>query len=756
MLNDTPLYNSWAAYEPNSFDGNDAPHGDEYAGAPSGRYVRSYVRAARGGEDAVVIIPDMPEEELNDPGKTIWYTTPLETGVAFNDFGATSVHDYRTGEGKIANITVSSPILRYGKPVGVVGADIRVRDLVLENELGGQTVTAVFSREGKLVFSRGVDQVGMAIEDMNFTRLDQIREAMREGREIFLEDEFSWFLDMDTFTYLKPVSLENFGGQVVYLYAAQPSAIVDQAVLSALRPIFIALSVMLLVFVTLFLFIVYQVINPLNQLMYSIDMIGGSGVVQRFPHLGRLDEIGDLARSISRLWQHFRMRLNYLYIIKIKLESYIAIQRAIHKSLSFEEASKHILRRLQISFKADIARFFIYYDRQARLFAISGTAGEFYIRSAALGPEFEGHEILAKALKDKHYLLMKSYAMRLLGLEFISPKAWSVCVLPIRVGKQLRAFIVLESSDPQQVILQDDSVLGFISSRLADFFDRFAPLADEAGSSQTTESVADESADHAIGLADSPSDGDHTAPVPAALSPETAPLADNAQDNSRTQAQRFVDAARRISGLGVDKALSMLGGNLSLYMEMLSLSARELPVSMEKMRGFLAAGDVSAFAIEVHGSKGALNTIGALYLGEQAYRLEMSGKAGDLEGCRLSYPHFEQTLSDFVGLLHTMLPKQEDSPHERRPVEDLLVDLKTARAALKDYNLALANERLRHVMQFSYVAPGLDEATIAQKLETVSACLESIEYEEADRVIQEMLASVGEDKAGAGEAKWAG
>jgi len=749
MLNNPYFYNAWVAYEPNRFDGKDAPHGHEYSGAPSGRYVRSYKHAdGHGGEDLLSVLPDMAEEELNDPAVSDWYTTPLESGRIYNDFDNVTFYDYKTGEGKVPSITISSPILHGGQSVGVVGADIRVSDLALVDESNAHIVTAVFSTEGKLIFSQNAQQIGTLMQSMRFPHFTQIRQAMREGREIFLQNEFSWFTGKNAFTYLKPVQLENFDGQTVYLYAALPSSVVDQAIFAALRPIVTSLVVVLLAFFALLFFITYHVVRPLNRLMQTMDLISKTGTVQNFPYLKRQDEIGDLARSISRLWSYFRMRLNALYLVKIKLENHLAIKQALHQSLNFAEATKYILRLLRVCCNADTARFFIYLNGKMRLFAISGAAGEFHIQSIALAPELEGHEKLFEALEGKHYLLMKPYAMRAMDLAYIAPQAWSVCVLPIRNEKHLCAFVILETGNSRQMILHDDTILTFIADRLTNVFVRYAPVLDistETSFLKTMLSKVNATADPALPLQSS-LHRDVPEPVLDAIQ---AAKTDKEGDTQET----FMDAARRIPDLEVDEALSMLGGNTSLYMEMLPLSARELAISMDKMHGFLAVGDVHAFAIDVHGCKGALKAIGAFSLGEMAYQLEMSAKKNDLEDCRLSYPYFAQQLSAFVMMLQTILPKDAESPREMRRIEDLADDLKAVRAALEDYNLTLAGERLRHTMRFSYPVSGLSEAGLTERLENIAACLENIEYDEAGEIAQALLALIDEGKSDAGATK---
>jgi len=749
MLDNSYLYNVWVAYEPDSFDGADAPHGDEYPGAPSGRYVRSYIRAkGHGGEELLSTVEDMDESELNDPAICDWYAIPLETGKAYNDFGHVSLYDYKTEEGALVSITISNPIMRDGKSVGVVGGDILVGDLALVDESNQHIVTAVFSAEGKLIFSNEVEQIGTMMQDMNFTSFQQIHAAMQEEREIFLKNEFSWFLGANAFTYLKPVQLEDFDGQTVFLYAALPSSVVERAIFVALRPIAISLCVLLLAFVALLFFIAYHVVTPLDRLMQTMDSISQTGTVQDFPYLKRRDEIGGLARSISRLLGYFRMRLNFLYLIKIKLESHLAIKHVIHESLNFEEVIKYILRRLRVYCNADTARFFIGLNGKMRLFAISGAAGEFHIQSIALAPELEGHERLLEALEGKHYLLLKAYAMRAMKLEFIAPQAWSVCVLPIRDEAHLRAFIILEIAGSERVILHDDMILTFIADRLTNFFARHAPALDMPNETIVLKNMLTKVNEMVSTAAQAKSSLDENVHEPAL---DDAP--DNEKGREADTQTSFMDAARSIPDLEVDKALFMLGDNTPLYKEMLSISARELSISMDKMREFIAVDDTHAFAISVHGSKGALNAIGAFSLGEMAYQLEMSAKKNDLEGCRLSYPFFEQKLSAFVMALQTVLPKDVESPREMRNIEDLVADLKAVHVALEEYNLALANERLRHAIQFSHTMSDMDEALIAKKLESISSCLENIEYEEAEVIIQELLTTIDKDGSGAGAAE---
>ncbi|MDR1849369.1 MAG: hypothetical protein LBQ75_04955 [Zoogloeaceae bacterium] len=749
MLNNSHVFNAWVAYEPNRFDGEDATHGGEYPGAPSGRYIRSYAHAdaGHGSDDSLKSLEDMNEETLNDPAESDWYTTPLSSGKVYNDFNTISPYDYQTGEGEIASITISSPILHAGKPVGVVGVDVLARDLTLSDESNRQIVTAVFSTEGRLILSRDIQQIGTMIQDMGFSHFDRINQAMREGQEVFLRDEFSWFLGADALTYLKPVRLENFDGQTVYLYAALPTSVVDRAIFFALRPIAISLAVVLFAFIALLFFIAHHVINPLNRLMQTMDTIAGMGIVRDFPYLKREDEIGDFARSIARLWGYFRMRLYFLHRVKIRLENYLAIKHAIHSSLSFEEASKCVLRLLRVCCKADTAQFFISLNGKMRLFVISGRAGEFHIQSVAFAPEFEGQEILAEALAGKRYLLLNPYAMRALGLEFIAPQAWSVCILPIRDEKQLRAFVILETGNSQQVILHDDMVLTALVDRLTEFFVRHAPVSDvpaEANALQTMQAKVQETLHwpsvflHTPADEESPESGSRDAP-------------ESGKDKKAEAQQDFLNAARDIPGLEVGKALSMLGNNVPLYIEMLTLSAKELTLAMDNMREFLASGDIHAFAIKVHGSKGALNAIGAFSLGDTAYQLEMSAKKEETENCRLAYPQFEQNLSGFVETLQKMLHKDSDSPRATRQIEDLADDLKAVHAALEDYNLTLAIERLRHAMRFSHAVPDLDDAAVAKKLDSIMACLGNIEYEEAGAQVQELLLAIGKG-AGAGAA----
>jgi HPt (histidine-containing phosphotransfer) domain-containing protein/HAMP domain-containing protein len=732
MLDNHHIYNAWVAYEPGRFDGSDAPHASEYPGAPSGRYVRSYARGEEHEGD-IIMMPDMDETSLNDPEESEWYTEPLMTKEIYNDFDHVSPYDYGMGEGELVSVTVSSPILNNGEAVGVVGGDILVRDMVLNDK--SNIKTAIFSADGLVVFAENIHEVGMSMDDMRLSRLAEIREAMRNGKEIFLQDEYSRFLDEKAFIYLKPVFLQDVGGNMVYLYSAQPSSVVTAAIYNALRPIAVALGMTFLAFSTFFFFVSRQVLRPLGEIHQAIEAVGEGELEEAgaVPCLDREDEIGVLARSLNRLWQHFRLRMRFFALVRLKLEAHLAVNRQIYRSLCFEEAAKCILRELRLRLAADSARFFLLVGGRSRLFALSGVAGEFYLRSFADAPEFEGHEALSQHLEGRDYLLLKPHTMQALDLLFIAPKACSVCVLPVRVDGRLRGYIILEMLRPGQSLVHDDSILRFIAGRLQSFFARHG---EEGGRDATVQD---------------------TLRVKARLAEEKAAREKGAERTEKAQRQAeqedkqerradaetaVLSAAREVPGLEVAKALEMLGGDADLYLEMLTLSAHELSASLDKMRAQLAQGDVRAFAVEVHGNKGALRGIGAKQLGEHAQALELAAKAAELERCREQYPAFAEALREFVAALQAILPKTAAAPLKSGRIENLRADLSAARQSLAGYDLPAAEECLGHARRFSYAAPRLDETGIAGKLEEISGFLENIEYEAADAAIASLLAMI--------------
>ncbi len=97
---------------------------------------------------------------------------------------------------------------------------------------------------------------------------------------------------------------------------------------------------------------------------------------------------------------------------------------------------------------------------------------------------------------------------------------------------------------------------------------------------------------------------------------------------------------RQIQGMDLDSALKCLSGMEELYGNSLALLVRRLPESLTRLENFLANGDLKSFAIEVHGLKGSLRTIGAMALGDASEEFEQAAKDRQLDFCAENLPDY--------------------------------------------------------------------------------------------------------------------
>jgi HPt (histidine-containing phosphotransfer) domain-containing protein/HAMP domain-containing protein len=755
MLENEYIYNAWAAFEPNAFDANDRAHREDYPGAPSGRYIRSY---ARGVDGKIEVMEDMDEDTLDDTALSPWYTTPRDSGKLFSDIMGAAFYDYGTGEGGVHSVTVSMPIFRNGKVIGVAGGDVLTRHLVQDStQAGGITSFILSPKNLSVIYAPDNRLIGMSIEKL-FAHFAELKTAIQSQQELFLEDETIDAFGEASFVYLRPVYLHPFDAQLIYIGVALPTSVVSGAVREASLPITGALLIMLMVFSALFLFVTRHISLPIRRLCVAMDAMAAGQMNVQAPGQGRRDEIGVMARSLRYMQQQFKMRYAIMQRARKKLDLHLILNVALYESMAFEVSLRRVLRVIRIFFGADMASFMILSIGRSRLFALSGKAGEFNARSLSDGPEFEAHTVLAAALQGRDYLLLKAGSQGMsdmLNLAEIAPKARAACVIPVRTeGGVLRAYLILESRHPGQAIAHDDEILDFIAARLSCFFMRHETevrkqLADAATHDAAAAPMTLPALEAILKAPSSPVAPESTPELAPESAPKSEPKSAPAPDESGEAAETeplLLAAVRRLPGLDVNRAIFMMGGDTDLYFNLLPVVVREINAALEKMERFLAQGDDHAFAILVHGIKGALNNIGALELGEAAYKLEMAAKSIRLEECRERYPEFARSLRAFSKALAEILDgaraaRTRGASKAKGDLGALRVELEDIRAALENYDLTRANERLEYVRQFSYAPEGAPagEASIDARLEQVSQLLASIEYEEASAVIADLL-----------------
>ncbi len=149
---------------------------------------------------------------------------------------------------------------------------------------------------------------------------------------------------------------------------------------------------------------------------------------------------------------------------------------------------------------------------------------------------------------------------------------------------------------------------------------------------------------------------------------------------------------RLLPGMDLDSALSRLENRQDIYESTLLFFIKQSPALKRKLLGILSERDVKSFAIEIHGAKGYLSTLGAMALSEKAKEMEFAAKDGNMDFCVQRFDAFYQGYEDFeLALIKIFTPDQEQVKGEAS-VPHLLEDLKTVRAELEDFRLDVPEE----------------------------------------------------------------
>ncbi len=111
--------------------------------------------------------------------------------------------------------------------------------------------------------------------------------------------------------------------------------------------------------------------------------------------------------------------------------------------------------------------------------------------------------------------------------------------------------------------------------------------------------------------------------------------------------EHMLEQLSNIPGLNAAAALERMGGMESVYRETLTYFVQGVAPSIAKMEHSLQQHDLPLFAIEVHGVKGYLATIGNNDLSALALMLETEAKAGNEKYCNKNFAGFAEAYLEF-------------------------------------------------------------------------------------------------------------
>jgi methyl-accepting chemotaxis protein len=458
------LHNAWLAFEPGAFDGRDRNFPDDYPGAPSGRYIRSFARDRRTG--AIVVAPDMDETELNDPEESLYYLYPMESGETYFDilgeFNA-PLYDYGIGGEPVNTMGISAPIFRDGKIIGVVGYDIILNNMILGEDTIPGSVLLVFSPSGKLWFGSGVENVGKTVRELGFKNWEVIMDAFAHRELLTVSYEETPILQTKTYGYFMPLKIKA-ASEVVYLYAEIPR----DEILSDVYRLFVSVAVSLFIALALFTLVLFYIARsiskPIHELTVASEAISEGDLNREIPMIkAGDDEIGIMSRSLYRMVEQFRVYIALQERTRELLDLHLKIQKAMYDSVSTNDAFSAILPIASGVF-GTASSCVVYINGKTPIIIASRAESEAGARQ--LNTIFLHHDQVVSLLEGKKYLLLNAFGITEHGIAFTGPRTAFLCLLPFFTGTILQGYFVMEWASAAGSFINDDSAISFISETI--------------------------------------------------------------------------------------------------------------------------------------------------------------------------------------------------------------------------------------------------------------------------------------------------
>jgi len=193
-----------------------------------------------------------------------------------------------------------------------------------------------------------------------------------------------------------------------------------------------------------------------------------------------------------------------------------------------------------------------------------------------------------------------------------------------------------------------------------------------------------------------------------------------------------------IHGVDTAKGISMTGGTLDAYIQVLTLFLKDVRDRLPLLQEAPDADNLSSFITNVHALKSASASLGAADVSAAAAELEAAGKNSDMAFIREQLPAFERQLAELAHnietVLKTRMPENEGVPQEAVPLPavcyQLFQELAAAIKAKKSADIDRLLEELNHKPM---------NAKTKETLNKISDEVLMTEFDNAVKIIEELL-----------------
>jgi signal transduction histidine kinase/HPt (histidine-containing phosphotransfer) domain-containing protein/AmiR/NasT family two-component response regulator len=194
-----------------------------------------------------------------------------------------------------------------------------------------------------------------------------------------------------------------------------------------------------------------------------------------------------------------------------------------------------------------------------------------------------------------------------------------------------------------------------------------------------------------------------------------------------------------IPGVDVQAGISMTGGTMALYRQVVSLFRKDAEERLPLLQTVPDSSTLSEFVTHVHALKSASASIGAAEISAQAAELEAAGKAADIDFIREHLPGFAQNLTQLIGGITAWEGEQETASggkdHAQGHTLEVTQRLRELATALEAEN---AGDIDRILEELKRQTVSMDAKT-KEVLEKVTENVLMTEFETAAEIIRSLL-----------------
>jgi signal transduction histidine kinase/CheY-like chemotaxis protein/HPt (histidine-containing phosphotransfer) domain-containing protein len=259
ILRASPYVHSlWVSFEPNTFK----------------RGERHTIYLVKSG-DSIVPVYNFDSDILDDPHEAPWYYYPFTTGQTW--YESADYYDYGLGDGSQYTGTISKPVIRRGKTVGVVGVDLLYEDtfkFINERQIENEQLILVITQEGEIVYALDSALLTKSLFGMAFAKNDYIRERLATNRSFTVSD-VSPFFGVQSNIYFHPISDIgiDFRSKQLYLYVDLPVKVLFKDA-ELITNTIIGTSIAGFILFTIILFLsISRILRPIKTLTESANAI---------------------------------------------------------------------------------------------------------------------------------------------------------------------------------------------------------------------------------------------------------------------------------------------------------------------------------------------------------------------------------------------------------------------------------------------------------------------------------------------------